>query len=73
MKAYHIVDDRIMLRDHQGDLFEFRLIPGSDKTSLCLVGRPQWKNGVAPRDAAIRTDVAMLQARDIARQSGLLA
>lgn len=72
MKAYHIVDRRIMLRDHQGDLFEFALTEASDKATLELVGRPCWKDGVTPRDAAIRIDVAALQARDIARQTGML-
>ena len=72
MKAYHIVDRRIMLRDHQGDLFEFTLTDATDKAALQLVGQPFWKDGVTPRDAAIRIDVASLQARDIARQTGML-
>ena len=72
MKAYHIVDRRIMLRDHQGDLFEFALTDAPDRATLQLVGRPFWKEGVPPRDAAIRIDVATLQARDIARQTGLM-
>ena len=72
MKAYHIVDRRIMLRDHHGDLFEFALTGESDKAKVQLVGRPCWKDGATPRDAAIRIDVAALQARDIARQNGLL-
>lgn len=77
MKAYNIVEDRIMLRDHRGDLFEFKLVasgrqgdtgPAARTPSLRLVGLPAWRDGVTPRNAEARIDFARISARDIARQ-----
>ncbi len=81
MKAYNIIHDRIMLRDHRGDLFEFKLVPDSRRTdgmdtatkpALRLVGLPSWKGGVVPRNAETRIDFARISARDIARQNRMI-
>lgn len=81
MKAYNIVQDRIMLRDHRGDLFEFKLVPdarrGDDPhaagtPALRLVGLPSWKDGVVPENAETRIDFARISARDIARQNRMI-
>lgn len=73
MKAYNIVDDRIMLRDHQGDLFEFRLIREGPQPGLRLIGLPSWRSGTVPKNAETRIDFARMAAKEIARQNKLLA
>ncbi len=72
MKAYSIVEDRIMLRDHDGDLFEFKLVPDGERLGLRLVGLPSWKKAGIPKNAETRIDFARIAARQIARQNKMM-
>lgn len=73
MKAFHIIDRTIMLRDHHGDLFHFALVDDTRRAGVRLAAPPLWKDGSTPPNAAARIDLAKMSALDIARQNGLLA
>lgn len=72
MRTYVIDHDRIMLREQNGDRFEFRLIASGSRRKLQLVGFPEWQGGVAPKHAAARIEVARGAARNIVRDRGLI-
>ncbi len=72
MKAFHIIDRTIMLRDHHGDLFHFALVHDASRAGLRLAAPPLWKDGSTPSNAAARIDLAKMSALDIVRHNGLL-
>lgn len=72
MHAYAIVENRVLVRDHSGDLFAFAPATDGQQPALRLVEAPRWKDGSCPRDAGVRIDLARGAARSIARENGLI-